>query len=117
MVEQESLAELRRSWIKTPGTGALSDCVPGPHCVRIDPVHQLGGDTNPTLTARQPYPVFLREAERLPSRPVDEQPIVAEDLPQPGILRMPRMVHLHRPLSQRVERKAPTIDPSFLERR
>src|SRR5215472_8073451 len=80
MVEQECCAEFRRSRIKAPRASTLANRVPGPHRVRIDPVHQSGRDTNSTLTARQPYPVVFREAERLPGRPIDEQPIVTEDL-------------------------------------
>src|SRR6516162_8084802 len=117
MIDQESFAELRRRRIEIPGAGALADGIPGPHGFRVDSLHQLGGDTDAALTARQPYPVVLCQAQRPPGRPVDEQSVVAEDLPQPSILRVPGMVHLHWPLRHRVQRKAPTFAPRFLERR
>ncbi len=116
MVEQKSLAELGRVGVEVPGPGALADRVPGPHRVRVDPVHQLRRDADPPVMARDPHPIFLVEAERPAGHPVDVQPVVAEDLAQPRVLRMPRMVHLHRPLGQRVQREGRAVDPRFLER-
>ena len=105
VVEQKALAELGRVGSEVPGAAALADRVPGPHRVRVDPVHQLGRHADPAVMARHPDPVVVGEAERPAVDPVHEQPVVAEDLPQPGILRVPGMVHLHRPLGQRVQRE------------
>ena len=51
MVEQEALAELRRIGIEVPGARPLADRVPGPHRIRIDPVHQLDRDADPAVMA------------------------------------------------------------------
>src|SRR5262249_40977816 len=51
VVEEECFAKLRGRRIKAPGAGTLTNCIPGPDRVRIDPIHQLDGDTNSTLTA------------------------------------------------------------------
>ena len=106
VVEQEALAELGRIGSEVPRTAALADRIPGPHRVGIDPVHQLGRNADPAVMARQPDPVLLGEAKGAADRPVDEQPVVAEDLAQPGVLRVPGMVHLHRPLGEGVQREA-----------
>src|ERR1700747_751745 len=63
MVEQECFPELGGSRIKVPGASTLADCIPGPHRIPVDPVHQLSRDANPTLTTRQPDPVVLRKAK------------------------------------------------------
>src|SRR5947207_15904656 len=66
---------------------------------------------------RHEDPIIVGEAEGARGDPVHEQAVLAEDLPQPGILRVPGMVHLHRPLGDRVQWKAAGIGAGFLERR
>ena len=48
---------------------------------------------------------------------VDEQVVVRVDLAQPGVLRVPRVVHRHRPLRHRVERVLRRVGGLLLERR
>ena len=117
VVQQKSSREFGRIRREVPGAAALADRVPGPHRVRVDPVHQLDLRLDPAGMARHIDPVVVVEAERAGRGAVDEQPVLAEDLAQPGILRVPGMVHLHRPLRDRVQRKAGGVDARFLERR
>src|SRR5262249_12900876 len=115
VVEQEALAELGRARFEVPGAGTLAYRVPGPHRIRIDPVHQLGRDANTAVVAGEPHPILLLEPKRPPERPVHEEPVITKDLTKPGVLRMPRMVPLHRPLGQRVQRERAAVDARFFE--
>ena len=64
VVEQKSFREFGRVRRKIPGAAALADRVPGPHRVRVDPVHQLDLRLDPPGMARHIDPVIVVEAER-----------------------------------------------------
>ena len=100
---------------EVPGAAALADRIPGPHGIRVDAVHQLDLRLDAAGMARHIDPVVVVEPQRVGGGAVDEQPVLSEDLAQPGILRMPGMVHLHRPLRDRVQRESGRFDARFLE--
>src|SRR3954463_10198721 len=100
-----------------PSAGALPDGVPGPPRIRVDPVHQLDLRLDPPGMARHPNPIVLGDAETACRQLMNEQPVLPEDLAQAGILRVPGMVHLHRPLGDCVQRKAVAVDALALEGR
>ena len=51
----------------------------------------------------------------MPQPGTDEQVVVRVDLSQPGILRIPRVVHRHGTLRYRIQREFPGIDQLRLQ--
>jgi hypothetical protein len=92
------------SGVQVPGAGSLADGVPGPHRARL---HRLGvarlQRTLPHCDSTQIQSPSSMPAGSRAVR-VDEQVVVRVDLAQPGVLRVPGVVHRHRPLRHRGER-------------
>ena len=106
VVEQEAARRFRRIGGEAPGAGALADGVPGPHRVGVDAFHQLHLRLDAADAARRSTPSRRRRCPAAAAaRAVHVEPVGAVDLPQPGILRAPGMVHRHRPLGDGVQRK------------
>ena len=71
---------------------------------RIDAIDQRICPLTRPLMAFDPDPVVVDKAEPRGGLAMHEQAVLAGDLPQPGVLRAPGMVHVHRPLRQRMQR-------------
>ena len=94
---------LRRHRRKVPGAGALADGVPGPDRVRpLTPSIKRACALTRPWPARQPDPVVVRRCPASSARRARHvEPIGAVDLPQPGVLRAPGVIHGHGPLGDR----------------
>ena len=70
------------------------------------------------MMAFDPDPVAVGEAERRAPARWHVEAVLAGDLAQPGVLRAPRVVHVHRPLRDaRAAEMSSRVDRCFLERR
>ena len=104
VVQEEALPRLVGAGRELPGAVGLADRVPGPHRARLDrlAVAQHAAHLPQRLSTQHQPPSAMPAAAR--GQRVDVQVVVAVDLAQPRVLRIPRVVHRHRPLRDRVER-------------
>src|SRR4029079_1770078 len=98
MVEKKSLSGFWRRCVKVPCSGPLADCIPGPHGVGIGAIHELERARDCAVWGGDLHPLSVDKAKIARPPTVHVKPVAAEDLPEPGILRSPRMIHRHRPL-------------------
>src|SRR5262245_35925290 len=116
MIEEETVGGLGCVRRESPRAALLTDPVPGPHGVRLDAFHRLQLAAHAPAPRFDPYPVAVGEPELARRTGVHVQVVLREELPQPDVLRIPRVVHDHRPLGERVQRVAVGIDPRLFER-
>ena len=100
-----------------PGAVGLADRVPGPHGAGLDRLAVAQHAAHLAPLALDPAPAAVGDAGALRGQRIDVQVVVAVDLAQPGVLRIPRVVHRHRPLRDRVERIGGEVGRGLFERR
>ena len=106
VIEQEALGRLGCIRLQRPGALALADRVPCPDRVLVQGGHMRHRHHDLAMGRGHPRPIALGKAVRLPDLRRNIERVPPVDLPQPGVLRPPGMVHRHRPLGQGVDGKA-----------
>ena len=104
VIEQEAELGLVGAGREVPRAGRLADGVPGPHGARL---HGFGIARHAAYLAPHrldPDPAAVVYALGPRDPRIDEQIVVRVDLAQPGVLRIPGMVHGHRALGDGVQR-------------
>ena len=103
VVEQEPLGDVGGRGVDVPGARAFADGVPGPHRPGVDPGHHLYLHLDAPGPALGPHPVVVFEARLFGDGFGNIEPIGTVNLPEPGILGAPGMVHGHGTLGDRVK--------------
>ena len=85
------------------GTGTCS-FVPGPDCVGFNAIHQFNLYLDPPRTTGQPGPVVIGKIMLSAQFIGNIQGILAMNLPEPGILCAPGMIHNHWSLRDGIKR-------------
>ena len=106
VVQQEAQARFVGRRGQLPGAAGLADRVPGPDRVGFRRLAVADHAANPAhLLSTQHQP-----PSAMPAAPAVSgltcRVVVAVDRTQPGVLRVPRVIHRHRPLGDRAEGKA-----------
>ena len=117
MVEQKALARLVRAGGELPGAVGLADGVPGPDRAGLYCLAVAQHAAHLAPLAFHPGPAAVGNACGLRGAGVDVQVVVAVDLAQPGVLRVPRVVHRHGPLGNGVQRIGGQVGGVFFEGR
>src|SRR5207237_5321803 len=103
VIEQETARGFRRIVVECGGAGAPTDRVPGPHRVGIDALHQPDAALDAADGALDPDPVAVGDAELPRPRAAHIKAIFRRDLPDPAVVRTPRVIDVHRALGDRRE--------------
>ena len=106
MVQQEPLHRLWRIGIQPPGALALADGVPGPDRGFVQRGHMGHRHLDHARRRGDARPVPFGKAVLLPDLCRQIQVIAPVNLPQPGVLRPPGVIHRHGALCKRMQGKA-----------
>ena len=104
MVQQKALATFWNVIIQAPSTFSLTDRVPRPHRAGLHGLAVAHHAAHLAPAAFHPAPAAVFDAGRLCGDRVDVQVVMAVDQAPPGVLGVPRVVHGHRSLGNRIER-------------
>src|SRR3954470_24034462 len=87
-----------------PRTLAFADRIPSPHRTRLNGFAVSAHAPDFAVHRLNPHPFTVPDALLSSRARIDEQIVMRMYLSQPRVLRIPRVVHCHRSLSNRVER-------------
>ena len=116
MVEQKAALRFIGVGAQVPGTGRFADGIPGPDGAGLHRFRVTAHAAHLAPLRLHPHPAAIGNALGAGGPGADEQVVVAVNLAQPGILRVPGVVHRHRALGDCVERVFDGVGGLFFQR-
>ena len=104
VVEQETGLRFVGVGRERPGASRLSNGIPGPDRARLDGLGVARDAAYLAPLRLDPDPVAIGDLVDARGVGIDEQDVVRMNLSQPGVLRIPRVLHRHRSLGYGRER-------------